>query len=164
MRLIPHATLALLIASFALAQSPLEPILSTAQGYLEQLEVLAVYEHRHGRRDEKYELRVMLGIGQAPFAYFILDPARLTPLPVGLEDFVRPPAAPLERERVWQAAWHYLDQLALSTLVVPRPRHFDIFLVHEGRMVGKMYLNADLTPRLRDSWLRDYARSPWRVP
>lgn len=155
---------ALLGGSAQLLAQGLEAVIQAGQAQLGQLEVLAVYEHIHGRRNEKYELRVLLGANQQPFARITLDPQTLAPLPIGLEDFVRPPAAPLNRERVWQAAWEHLEALAISALVTPRPRHFELLLVYDGHIVGELHLNQDLTPRVQDRWLREYERSGWRVP
>ncbi|WMT56270.1 hypothetical protein [Truepera radiovictrix] len=138
--------------------------LQAGEALLTRLEVLAVFEHVHGRRDEKRELRVLLGDAAGAYGRFNLDPLSLEPVPIGLEGVAPPRPAAAEPEVLFRAAERALQALSLSAVVVPERDGVKLLLVYAGRIVGELRLNHGYAPAAHAKWLEEYGRSRWRFP
>ncbi len=135
------------------------PALEAGQALLAALEPVAVFEHVHGRRDEKREVRVLLGGGGAVYGRFNLDPSTLEPVPIGLEGVTLPLAAGASPEAFYASAQEIVAELSLSAVVVPEREGYKLLLVYAGRIVGELKLNLDYTPRGEKKWLEELERS-----
>jgi hypothetical protein len=138
--------------------------LQAGEALLTRLEVLAVFEHVHGRRGEKREVRVLLGDASGVYGRFNLDPVSLEPVPIGLEGVAPLLPAVAEPEALFRAAEGVLQALSLSAVVVPEREGFKLLLVYAGRIVGELRLAPDYAPAANAKWLEEYWRSSWRFP
>lgn len=140
-------------------------VVAAGTRYLGALEPMFIFEHVHGRRGEKREVKVLLGDGARVYAKLTLDPLTLEPVPLGLEGVAPPLPGGARPEAMLQALTGRVPEaLSLSAVVVPERRGYKLFLVYEGRMVGELRLTQTLEPYAEPKWLDEYAESRWRYP
>lgn len=139
-------------------------VLEVGQALLEGLVPLAIFEHVHGKRDEKREVWVLLGDEAGVYGRFTLDPTTLEPVPIGLEGVTPPLPVASDPHAFFQAAEAAAQELSLSAVVVPEREGYKLLLVYAGRIVGELNLNHDYTPIGDKGWLEAFGRSRWRFP
>ncbi len=138
--------------------------LAAAQELYPSLGAVAIFEHVHGRRGEKHEIKVLLGDDSHFYGRFNLDPSTRLPVPLGLEGFAAVPSRTTNLGTLFQAARRLVPELSLSNLVVKEKDGYKLLLVYEGQLVGELKLSPSYAPRTDDKWLEEFAKSAWRYP
>lgn len=140
------------------------PVLRAAQAQLASLRTVAVFEHVHGKRGEKREVRVLLGNADEAYGAFHLNPESLEPVPVGLEGLTPRLGAGADPRDFFRAAESLLPRLSVSSVVVPEKGGYKLLLVYDGRVVGELRLDERYVPDPEEGWLEEFEESSWHYP